>query len=232
MQVEAVVFDWAGTLTPWFDIDIPGLWQVAARALDAENADEISAALYAAERQLMKTCREDYSSATLEQIFAAARVPADEAALAALFTAWTPYTLIDPQAHGVISGLRKRGIKVGVLSNTTWSRAWHELIFDRDGVSDLFDATVYSSEIQWVKPHPEAFRAALQALGDVEPHRSVYVGDRLFEDVHGARAVGMRAVHIPHSNIPEHEAGHTHGEPDATVQSLADLLPLVDRWNE
>jgi putative hydrolase of the HAD superfamily len=38
-------------------------------------------------------------------------------------------------------------------------------------------------------------------------------------------------VYIPHSNLPEHEIGHTAGEPDAVIHSLADLLPLIDSWN-
>src|SRR5262249_10802591 len=58
----------------------------------------------------------------------------------------------------------------------------------------------------------------------------VYVGDRLFEDVHGAQAAGLRAVHVPHSDIPDHQLGHTQGVPDAVVQRLADLLPIIDGW--
>jgi putative hydrolase of the HAD superfamily len=42
----------------------------------------------------------------------------------------------------------------------------------------------------------------------------------------------MRAAHIPHSNIPAHELGHTDGDPDATIQDLGELLPLIDAWNK
>jgi len=231
MRVQAVVFDWAGTLTPWYDIDILGQWSKAAAAIDPEDADRLGAALHAAERQLMKRCLDENVSAALEQVFALAEVPMEQSALDAYLTAWTPYTHLDPQGAEVLAGLKQRGIKVGVLSNTTWSRGWHEHIFERDGVLDLIDAAVYSSEIPWTKPHPEAFRSALRALGDIAPHHAVFVGDRLFEDIHGAKAAGMRAVHVPHSTIPTHELGHTDGEPDATVRDLRALLPLVDRWN-
>ena len=50
--------------------------------------------------------------------------------------------------------LHERGIKVGVLSNTIWPRAWHEDFFRRDGVLDLIDGDVYTSEIPWTKPSP------------------------------------------------------------------------------
>ena len=40
----------------------------------------------------------------------------------------------------------------------------------------------------------------------------------------------MRAVHVPHSDIPANQLGHTEGDPDAVVHRLADLLEVVDRW--
>ena len=64
---------------------------------------------------------------------------------------------------------RARSIKIGVLSNTIWPRAEHERIFARDGLTELIDAAVYTSEIEWTKPHPEAFRAILAALGVADP---------------------------------------------------------------
>jgi putative hydrolase of the HAD superfamily len=230
MRVAAVIFDWAGTLTPWCDIDILGHWTATARAVDPARAEQLGSLLYATERQLLKKCLDEHHSATLEQIFALAEIPLGPAALDAYFAAWTPYTYTDPHSRNVFAELKERGIKVGVLSNTTWSREWHESIFERDGVLDLIDAAVYTSEIPWTKPHPEAFRAALRAVGDIEPRHAVFVGDRLFEDVYGAKAVGMRTVHIPHSNLLPHERGHAEGEPDATIQTLEELPALIDTW--
>ena len=40
----------------------------------------------------------------------------------------------------------------------------------------------------------------------------------------------MRAVLVPHSDIPAFQAGPVDGEPDAVVRRLTDLLPLVDSW--
>ncbi len=114
--------------------------------------------------------------------------------------------------------LRGSGIKVGVLSNTIWPRAWHRGFFERDGVLDLIDGDVYTSEIPWTKPSPHAFRRPWRRSARAIPARCVYVGDRLFDDVWGAQQAGMRAIHIPLSNIPREQVGHTEGEPDAVVQ--------------
>ena len=136
----------------------------------------------------------------------------------------------DPDVPDLLAGLRERGIRVGVLSNTLWTREYHEEVFRRDGVLDLIDGAVYSSEIPWTKPHPEAFRAALAAVGVDDPARAVFVGDRPYDDIHGAKQVGMRAVLVPHSAIPDYQKGHVEGDPDAVVDRLADLLAVVDGW--
>ena len=117
-----------------------------------------------------------------------------------------------------------------MLSNTLWTRAAHEAVFARDGVLDLIDGAVYTSEIPWTKPHPEAFRAALDAVDVKEPERAVFVGDRLYDDIHGAQSVGMRTVYVPHSTIPNGSAAPPRGTPDAVVQRLADVLDVVDGW--
>ena len=116
-----------------------------------------------------------------------------------------------------------------MLSNTTWPQDQHARIFVRDEVDHLIDGAVYSSEIPWAKPHPEAFRAALDAVGVTEPSRAVYVGDRLFEDIFGANRVGMRAVLLPHSAIPASQLG-VDGTPDAVINSLTELVEVIDGW--
>ena len=55
----------------------------------------------------------------------------------------------------------------------------------------------------------------------------MYVGDRLFDDVWGAHNAGLRAIHIPLSNIPAEQVGHTEGEPDAVVHRLAEIPAVV-----
>jgi putative hydrolase of the HAD superfamily len=97
-------------------------------------------------------------------------------------------------------------------------------------VAELIDAAVYTSEIEWTKPHPAAFGAVLGALGGIPPEDAVFVGDRPWDDIAGAKGVGMRAVLLPDSEIPAYQEGPVRGEPDAVVSRLADVLPLVDAW--
>jgi len=222
--VSSVIFDWGGTLTPWHTIDVHASW------LAATGDDERARRLHDAELAAWAVSRDEQKSVTLAEVVTAAGVTPDDAFLQGYHGWWEPHTLIDPEVPALFAGLRAREIRIGVLSNTLWPRAEHERIFARDDVLAFIDGAVYTSEIARTKPHPDAFRAALAAVGETDPARAVFVGDRLFDDIHGAKSIGMRAVLVPHSDIPSEQRGHTDGEPDTVIERLSELLPIIDEW--
>jgi len=234
-RCRAVIFDWGGTLTPWHSVDLEEQWRVFARQVHAEEAQALSLAarIIAAEDAAWVRSRTDHSSARLHEILAEAGLDADhlrrEAALAAYREFWEPHTFTDEQVKPLFEGLRERGVRVGVLSNTIWPRDYHRGVFERDGVMGLIDADIYSSELAWTKPHPEAFRAAAAACG-VEPSEAVYVGDRTFEDIHGSQLAGMRAIWVPHSDIPLGQQVPVDATPDGVAHELLDILGILDGW--
>ena len=245
-KVEAVIFDWGGTLTPWHEVDLGEQWRVFAREIhgvaidspdvsddDLQAAHELADRILAVEGGAWARGRETHSSANLDDILTEAGLDPEHdrhlLALAAYRRFWEPHTHTDQQVRPLWEGLRERGIRVGVLSNTIWSRDYHREVFERDGVLDLIDGDVYSSEIHVVKPHAEAFVAACDAVG-VQPMHAVYVGDRLFEDVHGPQQIGMRAIWIPHSVLPSEQVVAVQAEPDAVARELIEILDIVDGW--
>lgn len=236
-DLRAVIFDWGGTLTPWHPVELREQWRVFARAVhvDEQDARALADDIWQAEDAAWKRGRSEHSSARLHEILAEAghheTHGAHAGALAAYQAFWEPHTFTDEQVRPLWEGLHARGLQVGVLSNTIWSRDYHRGLFARDGVLDLIDGDVYSSEIPWVKPHPEAFRAAAAAVG-VEAEQAVYVGDRMFEDVHGPQQVGMRAIWVPHSEIPLDQQVAVDVTPDAQAHELLDVLATVDCWRE
>jgi putative hydrolase of the HAD superfamily len=212
--IDAVIFDWGGTLTRWHDVDFHAESLALAQAVvNADHDIEVSRErLHAAGATIWGRSR-------------------DPELLAAYYEFWEPHTRTDPEVGPLFEALRAAGIKVGVLSNTIWPRAFHEAIFERDGVRGLIDGDVYTSEIPWTKPSPKAFAAAMEAVGAADPARCVYVGDRLYDDIFGARSAGLRAIHIPLSTIPADQVGHTEGEPDAVVHRLGEIPALVRAWS-
>ncbi len=242
--VEAVIFDWGGTLTRWRPIDIPATWQaVAAVALAAAAAEQVhpdshrdavaalGARLAEVDERLWARCRVSCESTRFVDVLAECGLPESADLLAAHLGEWESATELDPDVPAVLAGLRARGVRVGVLSNTIWPRSQHEAWFARDGILALIDGAVYSSEIAWTKPHPEAFLAAAAAVGVADPGRVLFVGDRPFEDIHGAARVGMRTALVPFTTIGDHERGPVQGEADAVLDRLIDVLALIDSWS-
>lgn len=96
-------------------------------------------------------------------------------------SSWTPY----PDTAAVLAGLRRRGIKTAVVSNIAFDV---RPAFVALGVAGDVDEFVLSYEVGAVKPDPAIFEAALGRLG-VEPGRAVMVGDSDEADG-GARSLG------------------------------------------
>jgi putative hydrolase of the HAD superfamily len=227
VTVQAVIFDWGGTLTPWHTVDHPALWlSVCAPHFPAGRAEATAAALCAAELELWRQASTAQRSATLDHVFTTAGVTAPDGLLDTLFAQWDPHTFTDPDVAPLFRQLRGNGIKIGVLSNTMWPRAAHERVFRRDDVLDLIDGSVYTSEIARTKPHPEAFAAAMKAVGVSEAAACVFVGDRPFDDIYGAKSFGMRAVLVPNDGVPAFAGA----QPDAVINRLAELPGHLASW--
>ncbi len=221
-----MIFDWGGTLTPWHTIDHVALWQaVCAQHFPADYVARANAIL-AAELRAWELVVAEQASSTLLAVLAEAGVVPSDGLLASYRREFEPHTFTDPAVPTMLTQLRERGIKIGLLSNTLWPRDWHDDVLRRDGVLDLFDGAVYSSEIPWAKPHREAFLAAMAAVGVADPARCVFVGDRPWDDIHGAKSLGMRGVLIPHSQVPD----FADVTPDAVIDDLAELPGVIDAW--
>ena len=87
-----------------------------------------------------------------------------------------------PDALPVLSTLRKRGYKLGLISNTHWRL----LESFRNKIERIFDVVTVSYEHGYAKPHPSIFLATLKKLG-VEANRCLHVGDDPVADVQRAK---------------------------------------------
>jgi putative hydrolase of the HAD superfamily len=63
------------------------------------------------------------------------------------------------------------------------------------GIFDFFDSVVFSSDVGVCKPEAAVFLRALDNI-EVRPQNSIYIGDNIFDDVYGAKKVGMTTVWI------------------------------------
>jgi HAD superfamily hydrolase (TIGR01549 family) len=116
----------------------------------------------------------------------------------------------------VLAHLRTRGLKIGLVSNTSRDLD----AFVRHHALDV-DAWVSSGVHGKVKPSPTIFKAVLEKLG-VEPEAAVMVGDSPDDDVAGAEAVGIRAF------LLDREGKYQRENALPTLLALPALLGLGD----
>jgi putative hydrolase of the HAD superfamily len=232
--IQAVVFDWGGTLSVFADVEMIDMWRLAARHLAPEHEAEMVERLIAVEARSWEEVRDHQTSTTLSTLLVTASqelgLDVAEAVLEEAAThhldSWTPHIVHDPDAAPTLAALRDAGYKIGLLSNTHWPRAFHEHFLERDGLDKLIDVRCYTSEMPRTKPHPDAFRTVLDQLEVADPRCVVFVGDRLHDDIWGAQQLGMKAVLRPNTLVPSYDV-----EPDAVIDRLPELIDIVAEWS-
>jgi putative hydrolase of the HAD superfamily len=145
--------------------------------------------------------------------------------LAAEHAAWEPARVLGADTHALLDSLRKRDLLIGLVSNA-FDPGWllHRDLADM-GLADRLDAAVFSSEVGLRKPHPAIFEATLSALG-VEAEDALFVGDRRYEDMRGAKELGMTTVQALWFRADDDERGL---EPDYEAFTAMDVLNVVRR---
>ena len=142
-----------------------------------------------------------------------------------------PLDIVSHLVAGAADALRwckTKHLAVVLVTNTLWrgdDEAWID--WERFGLADSIDHIVTSHSLGWQKPHEEIYRRAL-TLAEVGPGEAVMVGDRLRQDVWGAKRLGMRGV-LRRTSVgaPQEKVDV---EPDATVDDLTELPAVLQPW--
>lgn len=156
--------------------------------------------------------------------------------------AFTESVTVPESTIEVLQQLRDRGWLMGLVSNMHLRADLVRADIAALGLDRFLAATVFSSEVGWRKPDARIFTVALQRLG-VGPREAVFVGDRLRDDIAGARAVGMRTVltrefrdEIDGPDRADARRFWPAGEgievlrPDRSIRALTDLPDVLDSW--
>jgi HAD superfamily hydrolase (TIGR01509 family) len=126
-------------------------------------------------------------------------------------------------AFEMLDELRDRGYRLAAVTNRSLGGATFLNEIDALGLGGYFEHWAISCDLGYMKPHPEIFRHALEAL-DVAPQETVMVGDSLRADVAGAQALGMVAVWRRRPNTREQIDGI---RPDFVVDELREIPRLA-----
>lgn len=106
---------------------------------------------------------------------------------------------LDQQIIQLLVSLQKT-YKMAIISNGSRSNQQRKL--QKTELKHYFQQITISGEVGIRKPHPEVFTRTLQLLGRL-PDESLFIGDSLKNDIHGAASVGMKTCWINTHAFPK-----------------------------
>ncbi len=125
--------------------------------------------------------------------------------------AWDSVRFLHPDAYELLDTLRGMGLKVGYVSNTLDPPRILREVMDDEGMAQpgRRDRAVVASS-GYRKPSPRSTEPPPTRSGSIRA-RTLFVGDRVLEDVVGPKREGMTAVLAEW--FRDDEGDHTPGRP-------------------
>jgi putative hydrolase of the HAD superfamily len=127
-----------------------------------------------------------------------------------------------PGVRETLDRLASDGIRMAVVSNTSFTERTLRAELDKHGLADYFEFILTSAEYSVRKPNPLLFEMAATRLG-VAASSIWFVGDRPDADVAGANGAGMTSVLLgtpaagaPITHTPAISLADWHAWPDWT----------------
>ena len=127
---------------------------------------------------------------------------------------------IYPDVTEVLSDLRGKGLKIGLVTNNH-SRDYHLLLLEKFNLGNFFDAIVVSSRLGIRKPNIRIFLHCLTMLG-VSNENAIFVGNDPVHDVQGAKRAGIRCIWVKRR---EYEDVPT--TPDWIIESIKQVSEII-----
>ncbi len=131
-----------------------------------------------------------------------------------------------PYLDETLSELKRRGLKLGIITNTVTSREEHVRVALRKiDVEKYFDYIITSVDAGHEKPDERIFMTALRALR-TKPYEAVMVGNRISSDILGGNRMGMTTIFFKWNKRYNERVTSQEEQPTRTIKSLREL-PLV-----
>lgn len=121
--------------------------------------------------------------------------------------------------------IRKRGYKIGVISNTCYYDDVMKECFKKAGIYDLIDNFIFSYSLQIGKPNIEIFNIAIDKM-NINPSEAVMIGDNLEKDIKPALKLGMKTIWLNTNNNKT-----TKIKPHIEISSLSEIKEVINGIN-
>ena len=132
-----------------------------------------------------------------------------------------------PNVLPTLIELKRRGLKIGVVSDAPKLQAWIRLA-DLN-LTKIFDFIITAEDVGEKKPNPKPYKKALEIL-KIEPADILFVGDNPARDLTGARNIGMKTCFARYGFV-EHLTPDYNPEmiikADFEINNISELLEIV-----
>jgi putative hydrolase of the HAD superfamily len=134
-------------------------------------------------------------------------------------------SILKPDTAVVLSELRWRGYRLGIISNST-STADIPRFIEECNLKELFEVVILSSLFGIRKPSTGIFMEATRRM-HVDPARCAYIGNKIAVDIVGAHRAGFgMAIFVTPGNVPLTPEKDPVEKPDLIIHELIDLLDV------
>jgi 2-haloacid dehalogenase len=205
-------FDCYGTLIDWNG----GIRAELARVFGDDRADELLERYHEVEPEVQSDGTLSYRQVMTDTMRRLGAPAGEEHGLAEALPGWRAF----PEVHGALEEARRRGWRLGVLSNTDDDY----IAASQVQIGITFDEVIVAQEIGSYKPAPvhwEEFFARTHA--PKEGH--VHVAASLFHDIVPATALGLRSIWV-------NRLGETAPDAARATRELTDLFSLPETLDE
>lgn len=125
-----------------------------------------------------------------------------------------------PHVSDVLFELKRRGIKLAIVSDAPRLKAWIRLVSMK--INRLFDVVVTFEDTKEFKPSNKPFLVAFKKLR-LKPHECLMVGDRPERDIKGAKKLGMLTCFAKYGN-PKAKSPSA----DYEINDINELLEILE----
>jgi HAD superfamily hydrolase (TIGR01509 family) len=135
---------------------------------------------------------------------------------------------LQPGAREVLSRLKARGVKIGIVTGRTTSGEgrWHEL--RRLNAAQFIDVMITGADSARNKPAPDGLIKCIRELG-LSAQECVFVGDSQADLLTG-KAAGVKTIGIT-TGVAE-KGALTLEKPNAIIDSMAELTSWIESWEQ
>jgi len=151
-----------------------------------------------------------------------------QSALNKMYEVSQSYWRLEADAVFTLEKLLGLGCRLGIISNASDANDVYTLLY-KNQIMNYFETVVVSANTGIRKPHPGIFQVALDQM-NVLPYEAMMVGDRLDADIKGAQRLDMRNTWISRRADPQSLIRYPKIRPEYSINSLAELIPVVQRY--